>query len=168
MVKWINGKIKCNGKIECGEWQMGSQITEVSLDTPGRVCQVLSCSPGFLENPSLEHWQSCWSGWILLSKSALLPLACSALKPAKALPGFPWEDQGHRMLQKHPQWNEDGFPHSLSHQRCELSVTGTQWPPPCSHPPPRSAGVFGSVQGTPGPSWAGAGSLLSACLTKRV
>lgn len=56
----VNGKIECDDKIECNDkiecWGTADGITNqgVSLDTPGRVFQVHSCSPGSLESPSLE------------------------------------------------------------------------------------------------------------------
>lgn len=167
-------------KQNVGEQQVGSQIREVSWDTPGSVCQEHSCSPGSLENPSLEQCR----GWILLSKFLLLispcsSPACSALKGAKAL----WlcldshwdhskvrEDQGHGMILNPPCGMGmdflmpchgcDSACASLALQQCELSATGALWPPPCRG--------FGSVQGTPGPWWVRAGSLLSVCLPRGV
>lgn len=137
---------------------MGSQIRQLSLDSPGRACQVHSCSPGFLENPS---------------KAAGGDRSCSANPFCSAQPQLAraqwlcldshWdhskvrEAQGHRMLLKHPCGM--GMDFLVPCHGCDSSVP--LWHtsgvgsvprglcghhPALSYPPPYSAGIFGSVQ----------------------
>lgn len=130
---------------------MGSQITEVSLDTPGTVFQVHPDFLGSWKMPALSTGNAGGDG-----SCSANPSCSKRCKGTVTLPGFPWdqsevrEDQGHGMLLKRSLWDGDGFPDALARVwqgLCPWHPSGVSSVPQglCSHHRPFLLHLQGSL-----------------------